>query len=177
MILTLTELKSYVITQNTGLTDEQLEAKLSAVELLVREFTHNNFQNRNVRFVGSCSGTTLTGTHPFLNVGDTVEITETGVNDGLYVIAATTSTTLTVDRTMFAVDAALVTKVEYPSDVKMGVINMLKWEVTGRDKVGIQSETISRHSVTYFNQTTDQITAGYPASLMGFLKLYKKARF
>ena len=66
---------------------------------------------------------------------------------------------------------------EYPADIKMGVINMLKWDLENRDKVGIQSETISRHSVTYFNMDGDNSTMGFPKSLLGFLQPYKKARF
>lgn len=64
---------------------------------------------------------------------------------------------------------------EYPPDVKMGVVNMLKWDI-GK-KVGIQSETISRHSVTYFNMDGDNSVMGYPKSLLGFLEPYKRARF
>lgn len=44
-------------------------------------------------------------------------------------------------------------------------------------KAGIASETISRHSVTYRDETTTNFTNGYPSSLMGFLLPYKKARF
>ena len=66
---------------------------------------------------------------------------------------------------------------EYPMDVKMGVINMLNWDLENRSKVGIQSETISRHSVTYFNMDGDNSVMGYPKSLLGFLKPYMKARF
>lgn len=66
---------------------------------------------------------------------------------------------------------------EYPADVKMGVVNMLKWDLENRDKVGIQSETLSRHSVTYFNMDGDNSSMGYPKSLLGFLKPYKRARF
>lgn len=66
---------------------------------------------------------------------------------------------------------------EYPADVKMGVVNMLKWDLENREKVGIQSETISRHSVTYFNLDGDNSTMGYPKSLLGFLKPYHRARF
>lgn len=66
---------------------------------------------------------------------------------------------------------------EYPADVKMGVVNMLKWELENRDKVGIASETISRHSVTYFNMDGDNSVMGFPKSLLGFLKPYMKARF
>jgi hypothetical protein len=78
---------------------------------------------------------------------------------------------------MFTVDHNLVTKVEYPADVKLGVVNLLKWDFGNRDKVGIKSETISRHSVTYFDIDSSNQVMGYPVSLLGFLESYKKARF
>jgi hypothetical protein len=68
-------------------------------------------------------------------------------------------------------------KIAYPADVKMGVVNLLKWEQNNRDKVGVASETISRHSVTYFNMDEQNTAMGYPVSLLGFLKPYTKARF
>ena len=67
--------------------------------------------------------------------------------------------------------------VVYPADVKMGVINLFKWDEDKRDKVGIASESISRHSVTYSDMTGDNCTIGYPKALMGFLKPYMRARF
>lgn len=67
--------------------------------------------------------------------------------------------------------------IAYPADVKLGVVNLLKWETNNRDKVGVASESISRHSVTYFDMTGDNSTMGYPKALMGFLKPYMKARF
>lgn len=66
---------------------------------------------------------------------------------------------------------------EYPMDVKMGVLDMLQWDLKNRKKVGIQSETISRHSVTYFNMDGDNSVMGYPKALLGFLKPYMRARF
>ena len=66
---------------------------------------------------------------------------------------------------------------DYPMDVKMGVVNLVKWELDNRAKVGVSSESISRHSVTYFDQTGENTLMGYPVALMGFLKPYKKARF
>lgn len=66
---------------------------------------------------------------------------------------------------------------EYPMDVKMGVVNLLKWELERRDKVGVASESISRHSVTYVDQTGENTVMGFPVALMGFLKPYMKARF
>lgn len=65
----------------------------------------------------------------------------------------------------------------YPADIKMGVIHLLKWDLGMREKTGIASETISRHSVSFQSYDGTNTLLGYPASLMGFLKPYKKARF
>jgi len=67
--------------------------------------------------------------------------------------------------------------IKYPADVKIGVVNLLKWEYSSRDKASVASETISRHSVTYRSDTETNYINGYPASLMGFLRPYMKARF
>ena len=48
MIMTVEELKKYVDTEEK---DSVLEAKLQALELLIRKYTNNNFQDRNRRFV------------------------------------------------------------------------------------------------------------------------------
>ena len=68
-------------------------------------------------------------------------------------------------------------EINYPADVKMGVVNLLKWEFNHRDKMGVASESISRHSVSYFDMTGDNSSGGYPRALMGFLKPYMEARF
>ena len=63
---------------------------------------------------------------------------------------------------------------EYPADIKMGIVNLMKWELENRDKVGIASETISRHSVTFFDMGGDNTALGYPKALTGFLKPYRR---
>lgn len=68
-------------------------------------------------------------------------------------------------------------KGEYPMDVKMGVVNLMKWELGSREKIGVASESISRHSVTYFDMSGDNSIMGYPKALMGFLRPYMRARF
>lgn len=65
----------------------------------------------------------------------------------------------------------------YPADIKMGVITLLKWELDNREKAGIASESLSRHSVTYADQTKENTSMGYPVALIGFLKPYMRARF
>lgn len=164
------------------MTVEELEAKLKAAELAIRAYTNNNFQNRFVRFWAEIIQRRLTATHPtavldYLRVGDTVQVSQSGVNDGLYVIEKIGDGFLEVTDELFPADHNLVTKVEYPADVQSGVLNLLKWEVENRDKVGIKSETISRHSVTYYDQDASNTVMGYPVSLLGFLAPYRKARF
>ena len=113
---------------------------------------------------------------PF-KVGDTVQITESQLNEGLFIVNEADDSTFTVNEEVEDETGVLVTKIVYPMDVKMGVVNMMKWDIENREKVGIQSETISRHSVTYFNMDGDNSTMGFPKSLVGFLKPYMKARF
>ena len=69
-----------------------------------------------------------------------------------------------------------VTLVRYPNSIKLGVIKLIQYSVRMDSKVGIASESLSRHSVSYSQPTSDAV-GGYPASYMSFLKPYMKARF
>lgn len=160
-----------------GMDAEVIQNKLDALEVLIRKYTNNNFQNRNIRFLASSVGDKINGVSPFLRVGDTIQISESLVNDGLYVVEEITDGYIRVNKEIFCVPSNLVTKVEYPVDVQQGIINLMKWEQTNRNKVGIKSETISRHSVTYYDQDKNNQVMGYPVSLLGFLDNYMKARF
>lgn len=174
MIISVIELRKFVTTDQS---DEVLEARLQALELLIRKYTNNNFQNKNIRFTCNASSTGLDFSSEYLSVSDTIQISQSQFNDGLYVIKTNSDGLITLDKTLFDEQDILVTKIEYPFDIQMGVTNMIKWDIENRDKVGIQSESISRHSVTYFNMDGDNSLMGYPKSLLGFLEPYKKARF
>ena len=174
MIISVENLKKHI---ETTLEDSMLEAKLQALELLIRKHTNNNFQNRMVRYQCNIMATKLYLTTQFLNVGDTLQISESIYSDGIYVVKAVEDKFIVLDKPLFDETDVLVTKVEYPMDVVLGAVNMMKWDLENRDKVGIQSETISRHSVTYFDQSVNNTLLGYPISLLGFLKPYMKARF
>lgn len=174
MIISVEELKQYITTTET---DAVLEGKLRALELSIREYTHNNFQQRNIRTVCQVVAQKLFTSYPHFKEGDTIQISQSIFNDGVYTIVKIEGDMIELDKGLLDENQVLVTKVEYPADVKMGVVNMLKWDLTNRDKVGIQSETISRHSVTYFNMDGANSAIGYPKTLLGFLKPYKKARF
>lgn len=177
MIMTVAELKQLIATDAT---DQVLEAKLQALELLIRAYTNNNFQKRAFRAVAVAmsSGHQLmtTANNPF-KANDTLQITESELNAGLVNVRTSSNGTITVKEDLYDESGVVITKVVYPADVKLGVANMLKWQLENGDKVGVQSETISRHSVTYFNMDGDNSIMGFPKSLLGFLTPYKKARF
>lgn len=174
MIISVEDLRKHI---DTTLDDSVLEGKLQALELLIRKHTNNNFQNRGFRFNCPVMTTKLYLSTPLLKVGDTVQISESIYSNGIYMIKAVEDEFIELDKQLIDESDILVTKVEYPMDVVFGVVNMLKWDLENRDKVGIQSETISRHSVTYFDQSANNTLLGYPISLLGFLKPYMKARF
>lgn len=178
MILTVSELKQYITTEET---DQVLEAKLQALELLIRAYTNNNFQIRAFRAVAVAvaEGNKLLFNSPVpFKVGDTLQITESDfMQDELVTVAAVEDSSIIVSGELSDESGVVVTKVKYPMDVKMGIVNLMKWELDNREKVGVASESISRHSVTYVDQTGDNTIMGYPVALMGFLKPYRKARF
>lgn len=174
MIISVENLKQYISTEEQ---DSVLEAKLQALEILIRKYTNNNFQKRSIRAECPIVQQKLYSAYDLFNVGDTVQISQSIFNDGLYVISAKEDGFITLNATLVDESNAVVTKVEYPMDVVMGVVNMLKWDLENRSKVGIQSEAISRHSVTYFDMNGDNSLIGYPKSLVGFLKPYMRARF
>lgn len=175
MIISVEELRRYISSEEE---DQALEGRLQALELLIRGYTNNNFQARGVRCECDISGGTfISETFTPFEVGDTVQVSGSARNNGLYTVRTVTDTTFTVSEKTYDDIDAYVVKVAYPADVKMGVVNLLKWELNNRDKVGVQSESISRHSVTYYNMDGDNSIMGYPKSLMGFLRPYMKARF
>ena len=174
MIISVKEVKQFIQTTEP---DKVLRAKLKALELLIRKHTNNNFQNRGIRFTCPVMAEKLLLTTDMLKVGDTLQLSESIYSNGVYVIKVIKDGFIELEKPLLDEAHVLVTKVEYPVDVVMGVVNMLKWDLENRDKVGIQSETISRHSVTYFNMDGDNSTMGYPKSLLGFLKRCMKARF
>lgn len=174
MVVSVKKLKQHI---DTALEDVVLEDKLLALELLVRKYTNNNFQQRNVRNECVIMAQKLYMPKPILKAGDTVQISETQYNDGVYTVISINENMIELNETLIDEAHALVTLVKYPADVQQGVINLMKWDLDNRDKVGIASETISRHSVTYFSMDGDNSIMGFPKSLMGFLKPYRRARF
>lgn len=176
MIMTVEELRKFVQTDET---DECLAAKLSGIEYQIHKYTNNNFQVRGTGIVADVVGGVFMSEAliPY-EAGDTIQISGSAKNDGLYTVnEVTDDTTFTVNEKTRDEIELYITKVAYPADVKMGATNMMIWELENRTKAGIQSETISRHMVNYINLDEWNSAMGYPASLIQFLKPYMRGRF
>ena len=176
MIISVEEARN-LIDDFKGWSDDRIQRKLKAIEQTIRAYTNNNFQTRACRKTADIVGGLFAVKEGVsFKVGDTVEVSESGLNAGLYTVASVTETTFTVEEETVDESEVLVTKVEYPDDVVDCALNLMEWEIKNRAKVGIQSETLSRHSVTYFAQDANNQVMGYPVSLLGCLKAYRKAR-
>lgn len=171
MIISVEKLKQFIV---TDVADEVLEAKLLALEASIRKKTNNNFQDRRYRTTGNVDGNHITvENHLYFDIDDTIM-----VDEDLVVIKNRVGNTFTLSEYLLPKENALVTKVVYPADVVMGVVEIMSWSLANpSDKAGIASETLSRHSVTYQGASEYDSDIGCPARLLSFLKQYQKARF
>lgn len=171
MIISVEKLKEFI---TTDVSDTVLQARLEALETSIRNKTHNNFQDRRCRTTGNVFGNTIkVDSSDFFVVGDTVM-----VNNDLVVIMGITDNTVTISESLMDCSDALVTKVVYPKDIIMGVVDVMSWMLQNPSaKAGISSETLSRHSVSYQGNSEFDTDIGCPSRLLSFLNQYKKARF
>ena len=162
-----------------GANPDWLTRKLAAIEQLVHSYTNNNFTVRQATFTAPALDGDLYGIGANIKVSDTVLVTDSALNNGIYVVEAVDEANYktTLDRQLLDDPFNRCTLVQYPWDVKAGVIDLLLWEKDNRGKVGVKSESLSRHDVTYYDMDANNSIAGYPAGLMAFLKPYRKARF
>lgn len=172
MIISVENLKKQVDCGTAS--DEVITSKLEAIEAVIRAYTNNDFQQRAVRFMASSSNMILNGNPQHFAVGDTIQVSGNGLNDGLYLVTEVGDDFLQVDKPLIDTFCNLVTKINYPADVVQCAVDLYKWKQTMGDKVGIKSETLSRHSVSYEDSAT--LFMGYPVGILNGLKLHKKAR-
>ena len=153
--------------------------ELASIEETIRAYTNNKFQMQAARFSGLSDGASVVGTPRYMSAGDTVEISQSKVNDGLYTISAVDSEHIELADVVgqpaeLYPAKCLVTKIKYPADVVQIAVDLYRWKCLNGDKVGIKSETLSRHAVTYEDSAT--LYHGYPVGILSGLKLYRKAR-
>ena len=173
MIISVNDAKKYVDVK--GWSDEKIARKLTAIEHTIRKYTNNEFKVFGCRSTAEIIGSRfLCDVQMPFSEGDTVQVSQSTHNDGLYVLTSAYNTQLMVDETLTDEAKVLVTKIYYPEDVVDCALNLLEWDINNRQKVGIKSETLSRHSVTY--EDSASMFNGYPKGILNSVTLYKKAR-
>ena len=82
-----------------GWTDAKILWKLLAIEQIIRAYTNNNFQDRSIRRAADIVGGLfiVEALTPF-DVGDTVQISESELNEGLFTVSSVDDSTFTVER-------------------------------------------------------------------------------
>ena len=186
MLMTVEELRKYIDTDET---DAILKSRLDALELTIRRYCNNNFQKRGFRVTADImAGVFMSESLIPFEVGDTIMVSESDLqSDCLVTVTEVNDLTFLTDNEWADDNDVLVTKVEYPADEKLGAANILKWQLRNeaaaagdKSQKDIQSENISRHSVTYATDATESDLSadfGVPKKLVACLKFYKKARF
>ena len=153
---------------------EELTDKVESITEIISNPKKYNFINRNITYnTPSINGKLQAVSSPF-KVGDTVLISQSKYNDGIYVIKDMDGS---LNKDLYNDDYMKITLLQYPKSVKSGVIKLLEYEYSNITKKGIKSESLGRHSVTYDNYSNDYVIDGYPSKLMSFLEPYKRARF
>ncbi|MBE6056798.1 hypothetical protein [Clostridium sp.] len=183
MIISLEEAKRILKIDNDS-EDEDIKDDLDALEIMIRNKTNNNFQDRKIRVRGNFlfENNKIMGID-FLSYGfrkdNTIEINDSLLNNGLYTVINVDANSISVDKQLEYEQSlqTMITKVLYPLDIKRGFKKLLKYDNKMADKIGIKSETIARVSTTYFDMGNNESVEGYPAALLKFLDKYKKLRW
>ena len=157
---------------------------LDGIETAIRQITNNPFQNRKARFhelrFETDKSLTVNQNVEGIGKGDTIQISGSRWNDGLYVVSEIEGNTLTFAEARFFTSCdhqAFITKIEYPTDIIAGVKKLLKYDFKMSDKIGLKSETVSRMSKTYYDQNSTETISGYPAAMTSFVNKYRLLRW
>lgn len=180
MLITIEKLKEiYTDKDFSKYSDVRLEMKLKSIETAIRRLTHNKFLNRAFKYSHIAKGgKMIVSKQHYLKVDDTVLISGSTFNNGLYVIKEIDNNTFTLDKPLIDDIKGIAIKVEYPIDIIDGAVELLDWDCNYKmaDKQGISSESISRHSVSYVQYSESNMKEGYPIEKMGFIKKYTEWR-
>lgn len=159
------------------------QAQLDAFEVMVRNYTHNHFQVKGARFYGLEFTTTgiVNQAPSWLAVNDTIEISETLFNNGVYTVSAITDTEITLNGSNElrpeTADKAYASLVRYPADIAQGILKLIKYDYKMGDKIGVKMESISRMRTDYYDISTGENAEGYPKALIAFLTKYEKIQW
>ena len=110
MIVSIEELKT--VSELSNIPDEELTLMSEGVEDFIRQYTNNNFINRNITFNTPSVEGKLEMVSPLIKVGDTILISNSQYNNGVYVLNSENGT---LNRELFDCDNNKVSLIQYPT--------------------------------------------------------------
>ena len=158
---------------------EITQLELDAYESQIRALTNNNFNHKYIKVLNiGLTGNKIITPIELLGIkaGHTVEIFGTVFNNGLYVVTEVKPFELIVEAD-FTSEIAIrggVVLVDYPSDLQVGLAQVIAYKHKMANKIGIKSESVARMSTTYVDANNVE---GVPNSQWAFLDKYKKIRW
>lgn len=181
MLININDLKTiYCDYDFSKYTDERLKRKLESIEHNIIEYTGNHFYNNNIKTECTLENGVLYGDFKGFLDGDTVELYNASINSGLYTISSKLSdSSVILDSVMNDYDKPMnMIKIEYPIAIIEGCVELLNYDLNVKNisKLGVSSESISRHSVSYVQRNDSNMSMGYPSELLNFLKPYMEWR-
>ena len=160
----------------TDIADDDLEIRLQGIETAIRRYCNNDFNVRGTEHaVEIGGGKIILSPQPFKDC-DSIQILAPQYKDRVFSVISTGDGWISVNDPLRFEGAATIALVSYPPDVVAGVVNLMKWDISNREKIGVKSESISRWSVSYYDLDSNSLL-GYPTSLLGFAKNHMRARF
>ncbi len=166
----------------TKISPDITEDDILALQKAIIGYTNNDFRTETSETIKQIDddGLKIDNTDYFL-IGDTIEIIGSTFEDGIAVIREVSDTHIKIDlsgRGTYPIDVENEAKVyllEFPRDVKIGALDILRNKIKAMNKAGIKSESVGRMSVTYANVTDSQDSVyGLDAAYFSFLDPYRK---
>lgn len=160
------------------------QQSLNAYEQKVRTLTNNHFHVSGIRLKGlnidDQGMIELPSDFPGLFENDTVEISGTRYNDGLFSVAEINVGSVKLTGARWVPEKAknaYLTLVCYPDDVLDGVSKLIEYNAQMASKTGLKSKTVARMSETYYDVNSTDNVDGFPKSMFSFLDKYRKFRW
>lgn len=155
--------------------ENEITRKLKKIEYAIRSYTHNQFLSKTIKFYSKIEDNKILLDTELIKADDTILIRDF-FNYDIFTVNDVNNGKVEILEDVYNSNNSFIAKVIYPFDVIEGALDVLEWDLKMRNKVGIKQESLSRHSITYFDNDSSNTVNGYPVSLFGFLTPYIKAR-
>lgn len=180
MITTRTNVKTLLKIDSTTY-DDLIDSLLPMIQDDILSFLKNKFILKDVEIwtntISFTGNTILDSASGFVTAGfvaGNIVVQDSKKNDGFYTLTTVAAGILTISETLLTETAdnnIKINQVKYPKGLELIFANMIGFALN--NKHGVKSESISRYSVTYANDTQSLIN-GYPDTITRPLLKWRK---